>query len=149
MTSGKVLKLYMTMPDLMRTGYRAECENIDCDEDGIVGDVNYDNGNEHNILLVSKRSYDIIKEAELFFDKGMLLENIYVDINLYHLKVGSIIEIGDIMFKVSKICHAYSYLYKFAPELPDLIENNRGIFVSPIEDGRIEVGDEVKILEEV
>ena len=148
MSTGKVLMLYMTMSDLMRPGYRGECDSLDCDSDGIIGDINYDNGEEYNILLVSKKSYDIIEGADLFFDKGMLLENIYVDIDLYHLNEGSLIEIGETLFKVTKVCHAYNYLYKYAPELPDLIQGNRGLFVSPVEYGRIEVGDSLKILKE-
>ena len=148
MTSGNVLTLYMTMPDLMRSGHRMKCEDFECDPNGIIGDVNYEKGGEHVLLLVSKKSYDIIEAAELVVDKGVLLENIYVDIDLNHLKKGSVIEVGDILFEVTGPCKAYAYLYALAPELPELIDGNRGIFVTPMEQGRIAVGDEVKIVKE-
>jgi MOSC domain-containing protein YiiM len=148
MTSGKVLSLYITMPDMMRSGHRMKVEDIDCDENGIIGSRDYENGTERNMVLVSKKSYDIIEEAELVFERGLLMEDIYVDIDLYHLKKGSIIEIGDMIFKVTGPCEDYRYLYAFAPELPELIQGQRGLFISPIEYGRIEVGDEVNVVQE-
>lgn len=148
MTSGKVLSLYMTMPDLMRAGHRMRCEDFECDPGGIVDDINYDNGAEHVMLLVSKKSYDLIEAAELVVDKGVLLENIYVDVDLNHLKKGSVIEIGETLFEVTGPCEAYRYLYALAPELPELIHGNRGIYITPVEQGRVEVGDEVKVLKE-
>ena len=148
MTSGKVLSLYMTMPDMMRSGHRMRVEDIDCDENGIMGSRDYENGTEHTMVLVSKTSYDIIEEAELVFERGLLMEDIYVDVDLYHLKKGSIIEIGEMLFEVTGPCEDYRYLYAFAPELPELIQGKRGLFISPIEYGRIEVGDEVNVVQE-
>ncbi len=109
--SGKVLSLYMTMPDLMRSGHRMKCEDFDCDSSGIVGSKEYENDQEQMLLLVSKISYDIIEEADLAVDKGLLMENIYVDIDLYDLKAGSIIEIGETLFEVKGPCEDYRYLY--------------------------------------
>lgn len=148
MTSGKVVTLYMTMPDMMRAGHRMRVENMDCDEDGIMGSRDYENGTERKMVLVSKKSYDIIEDAELVFERGLLMEDIYVDANLYHLKKGSIIEIGDILFEVNGPCEDYRYLYAFAPELPELIHGNRGLFITPIEYGGMKVGDEVKVIKE-
>jgi len=45
-------------------------------------------------------------------------------------------------------CEDYRYLYAFAPELPELIHGKRGLFVSPLEYGGIQVGNEVKIIKE-
>ena len=148
MTSGKVLSLYMTMPDLMRSGHRMQCEEFDCDPDGIVGSKDYGDGEEQLLLLVSKTSYDIIEEAELEVDKGLLLENIYVDVDLYHLKKGSIIEIGETLFEVKGPCEDYRYLYAFVPEATDLIRGKRGLFVTPVEYGGIAVGDQVSVVKE-
>ncbi len=148
MTSGKVLSLYMTMPDMMRSGHRMRVEDMECDENGIMGSRDYENGTERPMVLVSKKSYDIIEEAELVFERGLLMEDIYVDVDLYHLKKGSIIEIGEIMFEVQGPCEDYRYLYAFAPELPELIQGNRGLFITPIDYGRIEVGDEVSVIKE-
>ncbi|EIF52030.1 hypothetical protein [Sulfurovum sp. AR] len=148
MTSGKVLSLYMTMPDMMRSGHRMRVDDMECDENGIMGSRDYENGTERPMVLVSKKSYDIIEEAELVFERGLLMEDIYVDVDLYHLKKGSIIEIGEIMFEVQGPCEDYRYLYAFAPELPELIQGNRGLFITPIDYGRIEVGDEVSVIKE-
>ena len=148
MTSGKVLSLYMTMPDMMRSGHRMKVEDIECDENGIMGSRDYENGTERPMVLVSKKSYDIIEEADLFFERGLLMEDIYVDVDLYHLKKGSLIEIGEMVFEVTGACEDYRYLYAFAPELPELIQGNRGLFITPIEYGRIEVGDEVSVIKE-
>ncbi len=149
MTTGKVLSLYMTMPDMIRAGHRMSVEDMDCDENGIIGSRDYENGSEHKMVIVSKKSYDIIEEAELVVDIGVLMEDIYVDVDLNHLKAGSIIEIGDMLFEVNGPCESYRYLYAFAPELPELIHGNRGLFVTPVEYGSMSVGDEVKVLKEV
>ena len=148
MTSGKVLSLYMTMPDMMRSGHRMKCEDFDCDSGGIVGSRDHDNGKERMLVLISKKSYDIIEEAELVLDEGVLMEDIYVDIDLYHLKKGSVIEVGEMLFEVNGPCEDYRYLYAFAPELPELIHGQRGLFITPMEYGSIQVGNEVKVLKE-
>lgn len=148
MNEGKVLALYMTMPDMMRSGYRMTCENFDCDSKGIIGDVNYESDRGYVMLLVSRKSYDLIEEADLMLDKGTLLENIYVDIDLYHLKPGSIIEIGETLFEVNGTCEDYRYLYAFAPEVPDIIRGKRGLFITPVDYGTLETGDTVTIVKE-
>lgn len=149
MTNGKVRTLYMTMPDMMRSGHRMRVEDLECDENGIMGSRDYENGTEHTMVLVSKKSYDIIEDAELVFERGLLMEDIYVDVDLYHLNKGSLIEIGEMIFEVTGACEDYRYLYAFAPELPELIHGNRGLFITPVEYGRISVDDEVKVLKEV
>lgn len=148
MTSGKVLTLYMTMPDMMRSGHRMIVDDIECDDNGIVGSRDYDNGKEQMLVLVSKISYDIIEEADLVIERGLLMEDIYVDVDLYHLNKGSIIEIGETLFEVMGSCEDYRYLYAFAPEVPELIHGKRGLFLSPVEYGGIEVGNEVKVIKE-
>ena len=147
MPTGKVLNLYMTMPDMMRLGNRMSCEDIDCDPDGIIGDMNYETAESHVMLLTSQISYDLAEEAELVISKGVLMENIHVDIDLNDLKVGDVIELGETMVEVTEHCQAYGYLMALAPELPEIIEGKRGLFVRPLEYGRIVVGDEVTVHE--
>ena len=148
MTSGKVKALYMTMPDMMRSGHRMTVDDFDCDPDGIIGDLNYDTSEDKVMLLTSQKSYELIDEADLYVDQGALLENIHVDIDLYHLKAGSVIEIGEVYLEVTGPCEVYGYLYGFAPELPEILKGNRGLFVRPVEYGRIGVGDEVVVVKE-
>ncbi len=148
MSSGKVLNLYMTVPDFMRSGHRMRVDDFECDQSGVMGDKDYDNGAAHVMLLVSKKSYDIIEAADLVLEKGVLMENIYVDVDLYHLKPGSVIEVGETLFEVEGLCHAYRYLYGFSPDLPELLENQRGIFIRPLEYGCVNVGDDVTVVKE-
>jgi MOSC domain-containing protein YiiM len=148
MATGTVQKLYISMQDFLRPGHRMSVDYIECDPGGIVDDMNYEEEGKNMILLVSQKSYDIIKEADLILDKGVLMENIFVDIDLDYLKPGSLIEIGEVIFEVTGPCMAFNYLYGFAPELPELLQNNRGIFVKPVEDGRILLNDKVEVLKE-
>ena len=148
MTTGKVTTLYMTMPDMIRVGHRMRVDDMDCDEGGIMGSRDYEDGTERPMVLISEKSYQIIEDAELVFERGLLMEDICVDIDLYHLKPGSVIGIGEMEFEVTSICEDYRYLYAFAPELPALIKGKRGLFVTPIEYGSIEIGSEVKVIKE-
>ena len=145
MSNGKVLDLYMTMPDMMRLGNRTTCEDFDCDPDGIIGDMNYETAEERVMLLTCQVSYDIAEEAEIVIEKGVLMESIHVDIDIYDLKVADVIEIGETLLEVTEICESYGYLYALAPELPELIQGKRGLFVRPLDYGTVRVGDEVKV----
>ena len=148
MENGKVLNLYMTLPDMIRAGHRMQVDDFDCDASGIVGSRDYENGDDFTMVLVSKKSYDIIEEAELVLGDGVLMEDIFVDVDLYHLKPGSVLEIGEVLFEVKGLCEDYRYLYAFAPELPELLEKQRGLIISPIDYGGICVGNEVKVIQE-
>ncbi len=147
--NGKVLALYMTIPDMMRSGHRMSCEDLDVDEGGIIGDMSHETSEDKVMMLTSKKSYDIIEEAEFYIDNGVLMENIHVDIDLYSLGKGSLIEIGEVIFEVTGPCESYGYLAALAPELPTLLKGNRGIFIRPTEEGQLHLADEVKVLKEV
>ncbi|CAA6817537.1 MAG: Unknown protein [uncultured Sulfurovum sp.] len=147
MSNGKVLALYMTMPDMMRLGHRMTCEDFDCDPDGIIGDMNYETSTDRVMLLTSQITYDIAEEADIVIEQGVLMESIHVDVDLYDLKVGDVIELGETLLEVTEICESYGYLYALAPELPELIQGKRGLFVRPLDYGRIAVGDEVKVIQ--
>jgi MOSC domain-containing protein YiiM len=149
MRSGKVLKLYMSTPDMMRSGHRQLVDDFECDEGGIIGDLNHDNAPEDKMMLLTcQKSYDLIEEADLFIDQGALLENIHVDVDLYDLKPGSVIEIGEVFFEVTAPCEAYGYLYGFDPDIPDIIKGNRGLFIRPVDFGHVAIGDEVNVVKE-
>lgn len=145
MSKGKVLDLYITMPDMMRAGHRMDCEDFDCDPDGIIGDMNYEKSDTRVMLLTCQVSYDLAEEAGLVIEKGVLLESVHVDIDLYDLKVGDVIELGETLVEVTEHCEAYGYLMALAPELPEIIAGKRGLFVRPLDYGTIKVGDEVTV----
>ena len=73
------------------------------------------------------------------------MENIHVDIDLNDLNAGDVIELGETMVEVTERCEAYGYLMALAPELPEIIEGKRGLFVRPLDYGTIKVGDEVRV----
>jgi len=148
MENGKVLSLYMILPDMIRAGHRMQVDDLDCDPSGIVGSRDYEDTVDFTMVLVCKKSYDIIEEAELVLGDGVLMEDIFVDVDLYHLKAGSIIEIGDAIFEVRGLCEDYRYLYAFAPELPELLEKQRGLIIAPIDYGSIAVGSDIKVIKE-
>jgi len=145
MSKGKVLDLYITMPDMMRAGHRMDCEDLDCDPDGIIGDMNYEKSDTRVMLLTCQVSYDLAEEAGLVIAKGVLLESVHVDIDLYDLKVGDVIELGETLVEVTEHCEAYGYLMALAPELPEIIAGKRGLFIRPLDYGTIKVGDEVTV----
>lgn len=148
MANGKVVTLYMTMPDMQRIGHRMAVEDMDIDENGIMGSRDYENGIERPMVLVCKKTYDMIEEEDFFIEQGLLMEDIYVDVDLYHLKKGAVIEIGEVLFEVSAPCEDYRYLYAIAPEIPDLIRGKRGLFITPMDYGAVIVGNEVKVISE-
>lgn len=143
MSNGKVLALYMTMPAMMRSGHRMAVEDFECDPEGIIGDMNHGTSEERVMLLTCQTTYDIAQEADIVIEQGVLLESIHVDIDLYDLKAGDVIELGETMVEVTAPCEAYGYLYSLAPELPELIHGKRGLFVRPLDHGFIALGDEV------
>jgi MOSC domain-containing protein YiiM len=149
METGKVLALYMTLPDLMRSGHRMLCEEFDCDPDGIIGDNNYETSEERVMLLTCQSSYDIANTADIAIDQGILLENIHIDIDLYDLQKGSIIEIGETLLEVTGPCEVFGYLMSLAPELPELLKGKRGLFVRPLEYGKVAVDDSVTVLKKL
>ena len=53
------------------------------------------------------------------------------------------------LLEVVGLCEDYRYLYAFAPEVPELIHGKRGLFLSPLDYGGIQVGNEVKVIKEV
>jgi len=148
MQNGKVISLYVTMPDMMRAGHRMRCDDIECDSDGIMGDIHYDTERDYVMMLTSQMSYDIAKEAGIVIENGVLMESIHVDVDLYHLKKGSLIEIGDTILEVEAPCEVYGYLMALDPALPELLEGKRGLFVRPVDHGQIFKDDEVKVLKE-
>ncbi|OYY57474.1 MAG: hypothetical protein B7Y52_00990 [Sulfurovum sp. 28-43-6] len=143
MNTGKVLALYMTIPDLMKAGHRMKCEDFECDPEGIIGDMKYETTQDRVMVLTCQKSYDIADEAGIVVEQGVLLENIHVDIDLYGLKIGSVIEAGEALLEITGICGSYGYLMALSPELPELLEGKRGFFVRPLDDAKICVGDAV------
>jgi len=74
MNTGKVLALYMTIPDLMKAGHRMKCEDFECDPEGIIGDMKYETTQERVMVLTCQKSYDIADEAGIVVDRVFYLK---------------------------------------------------------------------------
>jgi cyclic pyranopterin phosphate synthase len=114
---------------------------------GIIGDAH--SGNWHRqVSLLKSESIDRMKEKLPEIEPGMFAENITTEgIELEELKIGDKIKVGkDVMLEVSQIgkeCHNpcniyYSVGYCIMPK--------EGIFARVISGGRINVGEEIKII---
>jgi len=66
-----------------------KCEDIECDPNRIANDINYEKEDKNMLLLVSQKSYEIIKEANLILGK----------------------EYSDTIFQAISPCQAFGYLY--------------------------------------
>jgi len=85
MENGKVLSLYMILPDMIRAGHRMQVDDLDCDPSGIVGSRDYEDTVDFTMVLVCKKSYDIIEEAELVLGDGFLLMLTFITLKLVQL----------------------------------------------------------------
>lgn len=143
-TEGKVLALFLAVKGLEG---RQECESIEIDEQGILGDKYYGKNLNRTILITSeKASYAMASAQGISIPYGSLGENIVIDINPYQLKAGQQIRIGGSTVAVTQNCTLCSSLGKVDDRLPELLKDDRGIFVRTIQPGKIKKGDIVTIL---
>jgi len=135
---GKVLKLYVSKKEVFQ---------FEADEKGVILDKNYAKDENRAILIATKRSYDIAINNGIEITNGCLGENIFIDIDLYHLKPTDKIKIGNSIFEVTQNCTMCRSLSKIDSKLPKLLKDDRGIFVKLV--GKrdiIKVDDEVVLL---
>jgi len=141
---GKVLALFQAVKD--REG-RQECETMEIDAQGILGDKYYGKNPNRTILITSEEaSYTMASAQGISIPYGSLGENIVIDINPYHLEAGQRMRIGETIVAVTQNCTLCSSLGKVDEKLPDLLKDDRGIFVRTVQGGKIKKGDTVTIL---
>jgi len=139
----KVLQLYISTGD--KTNPRKKVESLVVDPNGVENDKFYGKDPNRAILFASQRSYDLAKENGIDISNGVLGENIYIDINLYHLSLGDKVEIGNITFEITQNCTLCKGLSAIDAKLPKLLKDDRGIFAKALQKGIIKVGDRVKL----
>ncbi len=137
---GNVVKLYISNN---KTKPKEELPSIYCDEDGVIGDKFYKKDKNRSILLSSLQSYDLAKNNNIDIEYGLLGENILLDFDPKDLKLGSIIEIGDIKLQIAQECTLCKHLSSIDNKLPKLLKKDRGMFVYALNSGDIKVGDKV------
>lgn len=139
---GKVLELYIT---LQEDHSRVAKQQMDLDEEGVLGDKFHAKNLQRSVLLTSRDSYNIAADNGVDLPHGDLGENILVDYNPYHLLPGQRLTIGGVLLEVTQNCTLCKGLSSVNPKLPKLLKDDRGIFVKVIQSGTIKVGDTVQV----
>ena len=143
--TGKVIELFITKDDANKT--RQSVESIKVDEDGIIGDKFYAKDAMRSILISSLDSYTLSKENAINLERGLLGENILIDINPYSLLNGDRLKIGTTELQITQNCTLCKGLSSLNSKLPKLLKNDRGIFAKVIKgSSEIHLGDKVEIL---
>ena len=141
---GKVLALFRAIKG--REG-RHETDSIEIDENGIIGDKYYGKNLDRTILVTSEdASYAMAAAEDILMPYGSLGENIVIDINPYHLRPGQQLSIGETVVAIAQNCTLCSSLGKVDERLPELLKDDRGIFVRAVTGGKIRKGDSVTLL---
>lgn len=78
---------------------------------------------------------------------GDFAENLTVDIDLSSLRVGDLLKIGKgVIIRVTQIgkeCHSGCNIYR---EVGDCLMPRKGIFAEVVNEGKIQTGDEIKLI---
>ncbi len=142
-TTGKVLQLYISTG--IKEDPRKEVASLEVDQNGVIGDKFYAKDTNRAILISCTQSYELAQQNNIDIEKGVLGENIYIDLNPYSLLPGDIIKIGACRFEVTQNCTLCKGLSQINPKLPKLLKDDRGIFVRALDKGTISIGDAVTL----
>jgi len=143
-SSGRVIALFQAVQG---EDGRNEIDAIEIDEQGIIGDKYYGKNPNRTILVTSDNaSYGLAALQGIELPYGSLGENVVIDINPYHLRAGAQIRIGETIVAVTQNCTLCSSLGKVDEKLPELLKDDRGIFVRTVRGGKIRKGDTVSLL---
>lgn len=101
--------------------------------------------------IKKQKECDKVKKQGAFLKAGDFAENITTEgINLADLKIGDTLKVGkEAVLEISKIgkeCHKYCAIYY---KIGDCIMPREGIFAKVIKGGRISVGDNIEVIEDV
>jgi len=139
--SGRVLALYITKDDANKT--RLSKQSIKVDADGVEEDKFYAKDPKRTILITTQESYALAEANNIAIEKGLLGENILIDINPYSLLPGQKLTIGDVELEITQNCTLCKGLTSVHSKLPKLLKNDRGIFAKVCNKATISVGDAV------
>ncbi len=124
---------------------KKEQKKIEVDEFGIIEDKHYAKDLDRSILITSPISYEIAKTNNIPLNIGELSENIYINLNIYNLNIGSTLRIGEVELQITQHCTLCKHLTKINSKLPKLLKNDRGVFTKVIKSGVIKIGDKIEI----
>lgn len=114
---------------------------------GLVGDAHAGNGHRQ-VSLLAQETIDKMRKLEIKgFCTNKFVENLTTEgIDIYKLRVGTKIEIGEALLEVTQVgkeCHKGCEIRKL---VGDCVMPREGIFVKVINAGWIKKGDEIEIL---
>ncbi len=137
---GRVLSLFNSKQNISK---------LLLDEGGVIGDKFYNKDINRSVLLISKDSYDLAKDANIDTPIGSLGENILLSFNPYKLPLGTKLYISNVILEISQNCTLCNSLSKIDSKLPKLLRNDRGIFAKVIKSGAIETNDKIFLKEDI
>jgi MOSC domain-containing protein YiiM len=140
---GEVLALFISEKE---NPNRINKVKISLNKKGVYGDKFYDKDEKRAVLLTSSESYDLASQHQISMEYGILGENILIDYNPYALIMGKRLSMGSVTLEIVQNCTICNHLSVVDKKLPKLLKDDRGIFVKVIEEGLIEKGDKVYLL---
>lgn len=138
---GKVIKLFIANSDS-----RTMESTIQVDENGIVKDKYYKKNINRAILVSSIHSYELVKNNNIDIEYGSLKENIIFDFDINILNIGDRITIGEVVLEISENCTICEQLKTINDKVPEILRNDRGVFVKVISSGYISLEDVVSCI---
>lgn len=113
--------------------------------DGVCEDKFKGKDIQRSVLIVSERSYELVKQNGIDIADGDLGENILVNCDPYSLPSGTKFQIGDATLEISQKSSLCSSLSKINSKLPKLLKDKRGIFAKVISAGQVSKGDNISL----
>lgn len=134
----RVLRLFISVDNEQK---RVCKEKLELDEKGVLEDKFYAKNTNRLILITSTTAYALAKSSGVELEYGSLGENILIDHNINKLAIGNQFKIGDMLLEVTQNCTLCNGLSAFDPKLPEVLKNDRGLFVKAVGSGIIKKDD--------
>lgn len=134
----RVLALYISVENEKK---RVAKEKLELDENGVLEDKFYARDSNRLILITSTAAYSLAKRSGVELEYGSLGENVLIDEDINALVVGKQFKIGDMLLEVTQNCTLCNGLSILDSKLPEVLKNDRGIFVKAITSGIIKKDD--------
>ena len=135
---GTVEDLYISKHDVKD---RLNQSEIVLDEDGVFIDKFYGKDKARSVLITSVFSYEKSLNEKIKISSGQLGENILVDFPLNKLNIGDQLDIGEVTLQITQNCTMCTHLSDIDERLPELLQEDRGIFAKVLKGGIIKTED--------
>lgn len=131
---GNIVELFISKADIKD---RLNQSEIVVDENGVFIDKFYGKDITRSILITSTYSYEIVSKQGIKINYGQLGENILVDFPLEKLQPGDKIQISEVVLEITQPCTLCEHLSEIDPNLPVILEKDRGVFAKAVAGGII------------